>query len=116
LNLDAKSTTPDDDVDFQSAYIKDLIELTDYPEFNIADVAKMFKQWLKDKEEDILCYRDQTFTSVMTGTRAEKHHTPWLDEMDDSFERFIGDENGENSLDSDNTLVKSGSPLVEKVI
>jgi trimethylamine monooxygenase len=52
----------------------------------------------------------------MTGTRAEKHHTPWLDEMDDSFERFIGDENGENSLDSDNTLVKSGSPLVEKVI
>lgn len=116
LNLDAKSTTPDDDVDFQSAYIKDLIELTDYPEFNIVDVAKMFKQWLKDKEEDILRYRDQTFTSVMTGTRAEKHHTPWLDEMDDSFERFIGDENGENSLDSDNTLVKSGSPLVEKVI
>lgn len=116
LNLDAKSTTADDDVDFQSAYIKDLIELTDYPEFNIAEVAKMFKQWLKDKEEDILRYRDQTFTSVMTGTRAEKHHTPWLDEMDDSFERFIGDDNDKTSKDPSSTPVKAESQLVEKAI
>lgn len=90
--MDSRSTTPNDDVDFQTAYIKELIGMTDYPEFNIDDVATMFKQWLRDKEEDILRYRDQTFTSVMTGTPAEEHHTSWLDEMDDSFERFIGEE------------------------
>lgn len=89
LNLDAASSTPDDDVDFQTAYIKDLISMTDYPEFNIDQVAVMFKQWLKDKEDDILRYRDQTFASVITGTHAAKHHTSWLDEMDDSYERFI---------------------------
>ena len=90
--MDRKSTTANDDVDFQTAYIKELIRMTDYPEFNIDDVAVMFKKWLKDKEEDILCYRDQSFTSVMTGTVAEEHHTTWLAEKDDSFERFIGEE------------------------
>src|SRR5690554_663907 len=92
LNFDGESVNADDDVDFQTAYIKDLISETDYPEFNIDEVAIMFKKWLKDKEDDILRYRDQTFTSVMTGTEAAKHHTSWLDEMDDSFERFIGEE------------------------
>src|SRR5690606_27597088 len=83
--------THDDEVDFQTEYVKELISLTDYPEFNLDAVAKLFKQWLKDKDEDILRYRDKTYTSVITGTKAEKHHTAWLDEMDDSYERFLAD-------------------------
>lgn len=78
-----------DDVDFQSAYIKDLLQISDYPAFNVDAVAGMFKEWLKDKEECILTYRDKTFQSVVTGTMAEKHHTEWMDELDDSKERYL---------------------------
>ena len=78
-----------DDVDFQSAYIKDLLALSDYPHFNVDQVGVMFKEWLKDKEECILTYRDKTFRSVVTGTMAAEHHTEWMDEMDDSKERYL---------------------------
>ena len=80
-----------DEVDFQTAYVKELISATDYPEFDLDAVGKLFKQWLKDKEDNILEYRDKTYKSVITGTHAETHHTSWMDEMDDSFERFLSD-------------------------
>ncbi len=78
-----------DAVDFQSDYIKDLLSLSDYPDFNVDKVAEMFKEWLGDKEENILTYRDKTFTSVVTGTKAEEHHTEWMEELDDSKERYL---------------------------
>jgi len=81
--------TADDDVDFQTDYTRDLMRRTDYPEIDLDAVGEMFKAWLRDKEEDILRYRDKTFTSVMTGTPAAKHHTAWLDELDDSMERYL---------------------------
>ncbi len=84
--------THDDQVDYQTDYVKELIGMTDYPEFNLDAVAVLFKQWMKDKEEDILRYRDKTYTSVLTGTEAETHHTAWLDEMDDSFDRFLAED------------------------
>ncbi|MGO3718061.1 MAG: NAD(P)-binding domain-containing protein [Mesonia hippocampi] len=80
-----------DAVDFQSDYIKDIIKLSDYPEFNIDKVAAMFKEWLSDKEENILTYRDKTYRSVVTGTMAAEHHTEWMDEMDDSKERYLNE-------------------------
>lgn len=89
LDLYATCQTHDDEIDFQTAYVKELISLTDYPEFDLDAVAAMFKQWLQDKEEDILRYRDKTYTSVITGTESEKHHTPWIKEMDDSYERYL---------------------------
>lgn len=81
----------DAEIDFQTAYIKDLINRTDYPSFDLDAVAEHFKQWLRDKEEDILRYRDKTYRSVITGTMARKHHTAWMDELDDSFERYLAD-------------------------
>lgn len=89
LEENSKLQTGFDDVDFQSAYIKDLLALSDYPHFNVDKVAVMFKEWLKDKEEDILTYRDKTYQSVVTGTMAAEHHTDWMDEMDDSKERYL---------------------------
>lgn len=89
LNKAAGNQTHEDEIDFQTAYVRELMHMTDYPEIDLDAVAERFKQWLRDKEENILCYRDKTYTSVMTGTEAEKHHTAWLDEMDDSFERFL---------------------------
>lgn len=81
--------THEDEVDFQTDYVKDLISRTDYPGFDLDAVAQLFKDWLQDKSEDILGYRDQVHRSVMTGTTAAPHHTPWLMEMDDSLERYL---------------------------
>ena len=89
MERSAANKNHDDEVDFQTDYVKDLIAATNYPSFDLDAVAVLFKQWLKDKDENILEYRDKTYTSVITGTKAEKHHTVWLDEMDDTFERFL---------------------------
>lgn len=78
-----------ENVDFQTDYIKDLLDLSDYPPFNLDKVAQMFKEWLQDKEENILTYRDKTYRSAVTGTMAAEHHTDWMDELDDSKERYL---------------------------
>ncbi len=79
----------EDEVDFQTDYVKDLISRTDYPPFDLDAVAVLFKKWMHDKEENILGYRDNIHTSVITGTTASPHHTPWLDAMDDSIEAYL---------------------------
>lgn len=80
-----------DDVDFQTEYIKDLIQYSDYPSLKWDEIGELFKEWLRDKEEDILRYRDKNFRSVITGVKAEPHHTKWLDEEDDTMERYLAD-------------------------
>lgn len=81
--------TAEDEVLFQGDYIRDLIGLTDYPMFDIDEVNRIFLAWIRSKEENVLEYRDQVYRSVMTGTMAAKHHTPWLRELDDSLERYL---------------------------
>src|SRR5690554_1068860 len=98
LEMNNQLETGFDDVDFQSAYIKDLLKLSDYPHFNVDKVAEMFQEWLRDKENNILTYRDKTFQSVVTGTMAAEHHTEWMDEMDDSKERYLKYEPEEEEL------------------
>ena len=77
------------EADFQTDYLRELIALTDYPEFDLDTVAVLLKQWMKDKEEDILGYRDSLHRSVMTGTMATRHHTRWINAMDDSLARYL---------------------------
>lgn len=86
---ESDTETGEEHVDFQTAYIKELMHMTDYPTFDIDKVADMFKIWMQDKEKNILNYRDKIFTSVMCGTKAEEHHTPWMEELDDSLERYL---------------------------
>lgn len=88
-----------DAVDFQTAYVRDLMDRTDYPGFEAEQVAELLKQWLRDKQESILTYRDKPFRSVVTGTLAPVHHTAWLDELDDSLERFL-----DPHIDQDNEV------------
>lgn len=99
LEANDKLETSFDHVDFQGAYIKDLLSLSDYPDFNVDEVGVMFKKWLTDKDENILTYRDKTFRSVVTGTMAETHHTEWMDELDDSKERYLYQEESEEALE-----------------
>ena len=83
--------TADDQIDFQTDYVRDLISQTDYPMFDLDKVADILKGWVQDKKRDIMGYRNATYRSVMTGTMAAKHHTEWINELDSSLERYLND-------------------------
>ncbi|WP_192596577.1 NAD(P)-binding domain-containing protein [Nesterenkonia lutea] len=78
-----------EDVEFQADYIRDLIELTDYPMFDLDAVVEIFLEWKHDKQADILTYRDRCYRSVMTQTEAVPHHTPWIEALDDSSAAYL---------------------------
>jgi len=88
---EAALETAYDEIDFQGDYTQDLVDLTDYPDFNIPKVNEMFKQWKNDKSESIMGYRDKGFPSPITGTMAPAHHTPWVEAMDDSLESYLAE-------------------------
>ena len=73
-------------VDFQSDYMRDLLN---YPKFNVDLVCQHFKEWIANRGEDILTYRDKSFISGVTGTAGSMLHTDWLHTMDDSSESFL---------------------------
>jgi trimethylamine monooxygenase len=76
---------------FQGDYTKELIDQTDYPSFDIEATNKTFMEWEHHKEEDIMGFRNNAYRSLMTGTMAPKHHTPWLEAMDDSMESYLAE-------------------------
>ncbi len=80
---------PIEDIDFQAAYIRDLVDPTDYPEFHVERQGEVFKQWKKDKKNDIMGYRNRSYTSTLTGTTAPPLPAPWLEILDDSRESFL---------------------------
>jgi trimethylamine monooxygenase len=85
---------PADDIDFQTDYLRDLLEDVDYPAFDLDLVREHFKTWEHHKEESITGYRDRSFSSPCTGTVGPVHHTPWWDEPDDSLAAFLRTEEG----------------------
>ncbi len=88
----AREETLESDEDmilFQGDYVKSLIEETDYPSFDIDGVNRTFLEWEHHKHENIMTFRDHGYRSLMTGTLAPRHHTPWLEAMDDSLEAYL---------------------------
>ncbi len=77
-------------IEYQGAYTGELIAETDYPSFDIAGANEAFFQWKKHKKKDIMTFRNNGYKSVMTGTMAPVHHTPWKDALDDSLESYLG--------------------------
>lgn len=75
----------EDMIRYQGNYVKALIAETDYPNFNIEDTVAEFMAWEHNKHENIMTFRDKPHKSVMTGTVAPVHHTPWLEALDDSM-------------------------------
>ena len=76
-------------IDFQTEYTKDLYSRSDYPEIDFELIRKHFKDWEHHKEEDIMTYRNNSFSSAVTGTVAPIHHTLWSEAMDDSMKVFM---------------------------
>ncbi len=75
--------------DYQAAYIRDLTNATDYPEFAVEKQADILKEWQKDKQQDIMCFREKAYRSTLTNTLAPELPVPWLDVLDDSLEYFL---------------------------
>ncbi|WP_329333951.1 NAD(P)/FAD-dependent oxidoreductase [Streptomyces sp. NBC_01352] len=80
---------PMDDIDFQTDYLRDLLDSTDYADFDLDLAREHFATWEHHKEESITGYRNRSFDSPCTGTVAPVHHTPWWDELDDSLATFL---------------------------
>ena len=76
-------------IDFQTEYTKDLHAASDYPEIDFELIREHFKIWEHHKEEDIMTYRNNSFSSPVTGTVAPIHHIPWAEAMDDSMKTFL---------------------------
>ena len=76
-------------IDFQTEYTKDLYSASNYPKIDFELIRKHFKDWEHHKEDDIMTYRNKSFSSPVTGTIAPLHHTPWSQAMDDSMETFL---------------------------
>ncbi len=76
-------------IDFQTEYTKELHAASNYPEIDFELVRRHFHDWEHHKEEDIMTYRNRSFSSPVTGTVAPIHHTPWAEAMDDSMATFL---------------------------
>ncbi|MEM6987492.1 MAG: NAD(P)/FAD-dependent oxidoreductase [Pseudomonadota bacterium] len=74
---------------YQGDYVKELIADTDYPSFDVDGANDAFFQWKKHKKEDIMTFRNNAYKSVITGSMAPLHHTPWKDALDDSMESYL---------------------------
>jgi len=88
--LDRQETLTDDEslIRFQGDYVKELIEMTDYPTFDVEGVNLCFLEWEHHKHEDIMTFRDHAYKSLMTGNMAPIHHTPWKDALEDTIESY----------------------------
>lgn len=77
----------DDDIDFQTEYLVDVAKEANYG-YDL-DTAEEFHVWEKHKRDNILTYRDQSYTSKFTGNKSPIHHTTWIEALDDSKETFL---------------------------
>ena len=76
-------------IEFQGAYVQSLVDLTNYPKFDIVGMNEAFFAWKQHKVDNIMGFRDNSYVSLITGTLAPAHHTPWKDALDDSMECFL---------------------------
>jgi trimethylamine monooxygenase len=78
-----------DAIHYQGDYVKELIAETDYPSFDVDGACEAFFQWKGHKVADIMTFRDNAYKSVITGTMAPIHHTPWKHALEDTMESYL---------------------------
>ncbi len=92
VDREAREDALEDDyacIRYQGAYVKELMDETDYPNFDIEKANEAFFQWKKHKKENIMGFRDNRYESAITGTLSPIHHTKWAEELDDSLESYL---------------------------
>jgi trimethylamine monooxygenase len=78
-----------DAIHYQGDYVKELVAETDYPSFDVDGACEAFFEWKEHKKKDIMGFRNNAYKSVITGTMAPVHHTPWKDALEDSMESYL---------------------------
>ena len=78
-----------DAIHYQGHYVEELLAETDYPHFDVEGACEAFFAWKQHKVDGIMTFRDQAYASIMTGTMAPMHHTPWKDALEDSMESYL---------------------------
>jgi trimethylamine monooxygenase len=78
-----------DAIHYQGDYVKELIAETDYPSFDVDGACEAFFEWKDHKKAGIMTFRDHAYRSVITGTMAPVHHTPWKDALEDSMDSYL---------------------------
>jgi len=76
-------------IKYQGDYVQELIDETDYPSFDVNGACEAFYEWKYHKVKDIMGFRNNSYKSVITGTMAPVHHTPWKDALDDSMAVYL---------------------------
>merc|ERR1719153_281892 len=78
-----------EEIDFQSDYVEEIAKDcgSDYP-YDL-EHRQIFYDWEEDKHNDILTYRDKSFTSKYTGVKSPVHHTNFMYALDDSMDTFM---------------------------
>ena len=89
LDREATLETDEDMIWYQGDNIQELVDMTDYPSFDIEGTNKTFMEWEHHKHDDIMTFRNNAYKSLMTGTQAPMHHTEWKEAMDDSMESYL---------------------------
>ena len=89
VSMEEKLENPEQMIDFQTEYTKELHSLSDYPKIDFELIRKHFKEWEHHKVENIMTYRNKSFSSPVTGSLGPLHHTPWETAMDDSLKAFL---------------------------
>ncbi len=78
---------PNEQVDFQTDYLNDLVDGTAYGA-NL-DARHIWYEWLNNRKENIQTYRDRGLINLFTGIRSPTHHTPFMEALDDSLECYL---------------------------
>ena len=78
-----------DAIHYQGDYVKELIAETDYPDFDVDGACQAFYDWKQHKKDGIMTFRDHAYKSVITGTMAPMHHTPWKDALEDTMQSYL---------------------------
>lgn len=78
---------PHHEIDYQTAYIADLVKESNYG-YDL-DAAEINHSWYKCKMADIVTYREQSYTSKFTGTRSQVPDTPFMKAFDDSMQNYL---------------------------
>jgi len=96
--------SPFEAVDFQTDFVMDLVaDCGEDYKYDI-ETKDIFYSWLNHKNEDLMSYRDKSFTSKYTGTPSPIHWRHFMEAHDDSLETFMNGLN--NNIHEQNQAVK----------
>ncbi|XP_074662396.1 trimethylamine monooxygenase-like [Tubulanus polymorphus] len=76
-----------DEIDFQTDHMREMGKDCNYG-YDL-DTADMFHTWEHHKDENILTYRDKSFTSKFTGNKSPIHHSTFMEALDDSMKCYL---------------------------